>query len=102
MSGTKHIFEERLLKLTGDGLLSWYKKNDNKRRGAIEIRGTNVGIVDGNKSIVFVETKEPRTYQFKFAEAREAKVWLISFQNYAKKPSLKYTKINIRNSSLKR
>ena len=100
LSGTKKIFELRYLKLSGDGVLKWYKKDEPKSKGAIQLRGEKADVTGtgGNKNIVFVETSQPRTYQFKFVDAEEAKFWLTSFQFYTMKPKLTYTKAKIRNS----
>ena len=99
LSYEKNIFEERYLKVTGDGILSWYKSSNlTKIRGAIQIRGVSaVRVSDGNKSIVLVDTQEPRTYQFKFQDAEQACFWLTSLQHYVDKEKLQFTRITTRN-----
>ena len=102
MSGSSEKrFQERYMKLTGDGILSWYKEEgDNKRRGAIQVRGETVGLTQDETNIVVIHTKT-RKYYLKYLDDVEAAHWLCGLQFHAQRPRLLYTKISIRNNYTK-
>ena len=92
------MFEERFMRLSSDGVLSWYKNDsdDSERRGSIQLRGERCLIDNSNSRIIHVHV-EPRGYQFRFHSSREAQLWLAAFQwHYGRRP-LRKAAVPLRN-----
>jgi len=86
-SGRKKVMEERYLRLTQDGLLSWYKSESDEAdcRGTIQVGGEGVSTNPDRKEEIWVKTKD-RTYIFSFIDAYEASQWFraIAWHTYRK------------------
>ena len=76
LSSRKNILEDRYIKLTTDGILSWYKgEDDSDARGSIQIRGEKISQDKDDLKVVFVHTKD-RRYHFQLLDERDSNMWL--------------------------
>jgi len=78
LSGGKNILEDRYLKLTADGIISWFEKEDDTRsKGSIQVRGEQVNLDADDRRTLYVHTKG-RRYHFAFVDEHESNLWLTS------------------------
>ena len=96
LSHRKPEFQTRYLKLTGDGVLQWYEKEeDTKSKGAVMIKGEMITSSETDPTLVFVKTST-RNYEFKFLDKTEADLWMSALLWYSKM-TREHTNIEIRN-----
>lgn len=98
LSRGKSQFEERFLRLSSDGVLSWYRNDndDSEPRGSIQLRGERCDIDTSNSRIVIIFV-EPKPYQFRFYSTREAQLWLAAFQWHYGRRKLRKAAVPLRN-----
>ena len=97
MSGGKNILEERYLKLTADGVVSWFEKEDDtKSKGSIQIQGKPVNLDVDDSKVLYIHTKG-RKYHFVFLDEHESNTWLKSLLWHASKARPEYSSTLVRN-----
>jgi len=97
----KKVFEERFLRLSTEGVLSWYRSDDeesDRRRGSIQVRGHTCGTDSSDPTKINVQVM-PRTYQFQFPTVREAQLWLAALQWHYGRKSLRKAQVPLRNKA---
>ena len=92
--------EERFLRLSSEGVLSWFRSHneDSERRGSIQVRGHTCGVDTSDPTKINVQVL-PRTYQFQFPTAREAQLWLAALQWHYGRKSLRKAQVRLRNQA---
>ena len=94
------MFELRFLRLSSDGVLSWFRTDseDSERRGSIQVRGQVCELDKLNANQVNIQVTQ-RTYQFHFSSSREAQLWLAALQWHYGRKSLKKAAVPLRNKA---
>lgn len=99
LSNRKKILEERFLKLTTEGILSWYKgEEDSDPRGSIQIRGESISSDSDDPNTVFVNTKN-RRFHFQFISQTEAKKWSSVMEWHSQRSKPEHSTMVVRNWS---
>ena len=97
LSGGKNILEDRYLKLSIDGIISWYKKeDDNEPRGSLMVRGERLSVDHDDPRVIFIHTSD-RRFHFQFLDEENGKMWCTVLQWHIDRIPQKYTRVVVRN-----
>jgi len=96
----KKEFKPRFLRLYSEGILSWYRSEneDAEPCGSIQVRGEESWIDNANPKIIHIQV-EPKGYQFRFLTSREAELWLAALQWHYGRKALRRAAVPIRNKA---
>jgi len=97
LSGGRSILQDRYLKLSTNGILSWYKgEDDAESQGAIMIRGQRLTLDQDDPRVVFIHIAE-RRYHFQFLDEENAKLWTTALQGQLNLTPQSHRKLKVRN-----
>lgn len=90
LSGGHGRFEDRMLRISSEGILEWLKPGESTVKGAIQVRGEGVNMDYQETNKVLIITKS-RIYEFKFFSKEEADHWYQILSWHSTRPKLDFT-----------
>ena len=97
LSYRKRCLEERYVKLTPEGILSWYKnEDDSDPKGSIQICGEPISVDQDDSTTLFIHTKE-RRFHFQFMDSDLTKMWADILEWHSKRQPRRNTSVVVRN-----
>jgi len=92
LSGGKGDFEDRMLRITSEGVLEWLKPGNSSSQGAIQMRGLGIDIDSQLKNKLLISSKS-RIFEFNFFNNEEADYWYQILSWHSTRPRLEFTSL---------